>query len=455
MISIAGQIILTAAQTRAAEAASGVDPAVLMQRAGRGIADALRRLSAGSEMLILCGPGNNGGDGYVAARLLREAGCAVRVAASDAPRSELGIAARKAWAGAVEVLADAMPAPILVDALFGIGLTRALDDDVATAFRRLAADARLTIAIDLPSGIATDDGTILTPPPAIAVTLALGCVKPSLLLQPAAAACGAIRLIDIGLQPSGTAQVIAPPSLPKPGPTSHKYSRGMVAVVSGVMAGAGEMAATAAIRAGAGYVLLLTDRPGEPHAVVRRTFAPDALTDERIGAVVIGPGLGRDDAACARLDAAFASGRPLVIDGDALHLVDSARIARHHAPVILTPHGGEFTALFGKGSGSKIDRTRAAAAAAYAIVVHKGADTVIAAPDGRVRVAGDASDWLSTAGTGDVLAGTIGAMMASGLGPFTAASAGVWLHGDAARRAGAALIADDLLHHLTAARAAL
>ena len=327
--------------------------------------------------------------------------------------------------------------------------------DLSTHLHRLSAGARLIVAVDLPSGVATDDGAVLTDPPPAHVTLALGCVKPSHLLQPAAHFCGAVRLIDIGLDAGGDVRVIAPPSLAQPGPDAHKYTRGMVAIVPGAMAGAGLLAATAAMRAGAGYVLLLTAEQGEPHALVRRAFTPEALAEGRIGAVVIGPGLGRDDQAKVRLDAAFAGNRPLVIDGDALRLVDPGRLAAHEVPTILTPHSGEFDALFGKAGGSKLDRTRAAARGAQAIVVHKGADTVIAAPDGRVVIAEDANDWLSTAGTGDVLAGTIGAMLASGLDPFAAASAGVWLHADAARRCGKAFIADDLAAALTAARAAL
>jgi hydroxyethylthiazole kinase-like uncharacterized protein yjeF len=221
----------------------------------------------------------------------------------------------------------------------------------------------------------------------------------------------------------------------------------MVAVVAGAMPGAGALAASAAARAGAGYVLLLgsaTDRL--PHAIVRRRFTAEALEDQRIGAVVIGPGLGRDERAEERLVASLASGRPLVIDGDALRLMDDRRCA---GAAILTPHAGEFEAMFGRGSGSKIDRTVAAAERTGAVVVHKGPDTVIAAPDGRVIVHSGSSSWLSTAGTGDVLAGVIGARLAAGLEPMEAAVQGVWLHAEAARRAGAAFIADDLVGHLT------
>lgn len=455
MILLAGQPILTAAEMRAAEAASGIAVEALMARAGGAIADAIRRLAAGGEVLVLCGPGNNGGDGFVAATRLAAAGVAVRVAASAAPRGPAAKQARAGWKGPVETAADAAPAPVLVDALFGTGLARPLDNALAADLRRLAAAARLVIAVDLPSGVATDDGALLGEPPRCHVTLALGAAKPAHLLQPAARYAGAIRLLDIGVPVAAAAKVIAPPALEQPGPDSHKYSRGMVAVVPGSMAGAGEMAAIAALRAGAGYALLLTDTPGAPHALVRKAFSPEALANDKIGAVVIGPGLGRDDEAARRVEAAFAGGRPLVIDGDALHIVDIARMSGHSAAMILTPHGGEFAALFGKPSADKIAATRAAAKAANAVVIHKGADTVIAAPDGRVTVAGDANDWLSTAGTGDVLAGTTGAMLAAGGAPFAAAEAAVWLHAEAARRSGAAFIADDLAEALTPARASL
>ncbi|MEG8058182.1 NAD(P)H-hydrate dehydratase [Sphingomonas sp. 22L2VL55-3] len=319
----------------------------------------------------------------------------------------------------------------------------------------LANAAQLSIAIDLPSGLATDSGRALSTPPVFDLTLALGAIKPAHLLQPAARYCGQIHLLDIGVPTVSQAEVLKTPSLPTPGPDSHKYTRGMVAIIAGTMSGASDLAALAAMRAGAGYVTLLGDSEGPPHALVRMPFSDYALANERIGALVIGPGLGRDDAAKARLEAALTSGHPLIIDGDALRLLDPDRIKALDVPVILTPHSGEFDVLFGKSNADKITRAREAATRANAIVVFKGADTVIAAPDGRVRIAPGASDWLSTAGTGDVLAGAIGAMLAARLDPLDAACAGVWLHGDAARRLGAAFIADDLAEALRSARASL
>ncbi len=493
MIRIDGQPILTAAEMRAAEdavIATGVSVETLMERAGTAIAEAVRRLAGANDVLILCGPGNNGGDGYVAARVLAEMGVAVRVAALSEPKTAAAKSARAGWLGAVETLTEAKPAPILVDALFGTGLTRPLDASttptanrppadagaqskplgtplklrwapasagersVAECLHSLANAAQLSIAVDLPSGLATDTGEALSTPPVFNLTLALGAVKPAHILQPAARYCGHIRLLDIGVPTVSQAEVLKTPILPTPGPDSHKYTRGMVAIIAGTMSGASDLAALAAMHAGAGYVTLLGDSQGPPHAIVRTPFSDYALANDRIGALVIGPGLGRDDIARARLDAALTSGHPLIIDGDALRLLDPDRIKTLDVPVILTPHAGEFDALFGKSEADKITRARDAATRTNAIVVFKGADTVIAAPDGRVRIAQGASDWLSTAGTGDVLAGAISAMLAAKLEPLEAAAAGVWLHGDAARRLGAAFIADDLAEALRSARAA-
>ncbi|WP_343525555.1 NAD(P)H-hydrate dehydratase [Sphingomonas sp.] len=458
MIPIEGRPVLTAARMRAAEAAAmaaGTPETELMRRAGEGVAKAVARLAGGRAVLILCGPGHNGGDGFVAASALARQGCAVRVAAFGLPRSDTARWARSLWQGSVESLDSVEPAPVLVDAAFGTGLSRAPDDGVLSALRRLADAAWLRIAIDLPSGIESDRGIPLADHAGCDVTLALGALKPSHLLQPARGHMGEVRLIEIGLSINSDWRAQHRPTLPMPDAGSHKYSRGMVAIVGGSMAGASELAATAALRAGAGYVLHLSDaaeKGGAPHAVVRRAFDPSAMDDERIGALVIGPGLGRDDKARARLDAALDSGRPLVIDGDALSISDVADLNRTGGTRILTPHGGEFAHLFGASSDAKPDRARRAAEATGAIVVFKGADTVIAAPDGRTIFCPPASPWLSTAGTGDVLAGAIGAMLAAGLEPLAAAEAGVWLHAEAARRCGPAFIADDLADALSAVR---
>ncbi|TPG42914.1 NAD(P)H-hydrate dehydratase [Sphingomonas koreensis] len=460
MTPIAGQSILTATEMRAAEEraiAAGASVETLMDRAGKGVAAAVQRLASDAPVLVLCGPGNNGGDGYVAATALAAAGLDVRVAATGEPSSAAARQARAAWSGPIEDIASTKAAPVLVDALFGTGLSRPLNPALEKKLVDLAGKSRLAIAVDLPSGVTTDEGRALGAVPDFDVTLALGALKPAHLLQPAARHCGAVRVIDIGIDANSDAQVIDKPSLGTPGPDAHKYTRGMVAIIAGAMAGAALLASEAAMRAGAGYVALLGNGQGGSHALVHKPLDDASLDDERIGALLIGPGLGRDADAAAKLDLALATDHPLVIDGDALHLLKHRldAFAKRHPPAILTPHAGEFDALFGKADTSKLARARAAARRAIATIVFKGADTVIAAPDGRARLRPDASDWLSTAGTGDVLAGAIAAMLAARLDPLEAASAGVWLHGDAARRLGPAFIADDLARAMTAARASL
>lgn len=462
MIPIEGQPILTAAEMRAAEehaiaAESSVE--ALMERAGAGIADAVRRLAAASPVLILCGPGNNGGDGYVAARVLKANGVAVRVAASGEPGSEVAIVARQRWTMPVESIGTAHGAPVVVDALFGTGLSRPLDDPLQDALARLIGDARLSFAVDLPSGVATDDGALFGAVPTFDITLALGAAKPAHLLQPAASRCGAVRLIDIGLgDVPGRCRVMARPGLAPPPVDAHKYSRGLVVVIGGAMPGASALAAEAAMRAGAGYVLLFGESGNGPHALVHKSWSADALRaaidGKKAVSIVVGPGLGRDKDAVAKLDAAIATDRPLVVDGDAIHLLDDDRLdalRSRRGGAVLTPHAGEFKAAFGDSAGSKIDAARQAAAGSGATVVFKGPDTVIATPTGDVTVASAASSWLSTAGTGDVLAGAIGAMVATGHPP----EAAVWMHTEAACRLGGAFIADDLARALSAVRASL
>lgn len=450
MSPLDGLPILTVAEMRAAEEraiAAGTDVGMLMERAGEGVARWTARLAGGASVLVLCGPGNNGGDGYVAARLLDAQGIDVRVAALVEPTTAAARRAASRWPGQVVSLTEAEHAPVVIDALLGTGASRGLED---TRVTELIAAARLAVAVDLPSGLDADTGVPLRRVARCHVTLALGALKAAHLLQPGAALCGAVRPIDLGIAASSDAHVLAQPALAIPNAASHKYSRGTVAIVAGAMPGAVLLAAEAALRAGAGYVALAGDNvEGGPQALVRRPCDHATLSDGRIGCIVVGSGLGRNDSARARLAAAMGSGRPLVIDGDALHLLDASDVP---AGSILTPHGGEFSALFGTGGASKLARTRAAALASGAVVVNKGADTVIAAPDGRVVIAPSASPWLSTAGTGDVLAGAIAAQRASGRDPFAAACAGVWLHARAAAVLGPAFIADDLARALTEAR---
>jgi len=459
-----GAPILTADQMRAAEQAAfdgGVDPYDLMERAGAGAAEIIWRAGFRRDMLILCGPGNNGGDGFVIARLLRERGVPVRVAAFGESRTVSSQRARAAWDGPVESLLEAEPATQLVDAVFGIGLRRGLDDAMAAVLCQLVSQASYSYALDLPSGVRTDDGALLSDVPRFGLTLAMGALKPAHLLQPAADHVGQVHLVDLGIALPSDAHSLTPPRLHRPGPEAHKYSRGMVAVVGGGMPGASLLASAAAAYSGAGTVrrFALDEPVADIHAIIaHHTDSPagiaEGLADDRTSVVLVGPGLGRDADAQARLDAALAAKRPMVLDADALTLLGERDSLPPLGQAILTPHEGEFVRLFGKLDGSKIDRARQAARMSGAVTVYKGPDSVIAAPDGRVVVAGQASAWLSTAGTGDVLAGVIAGRFAVTGDPFRAACEGVWLHGEAARRSGAAFVADDLIDALPAAIAA-
>ncbi len=459
-----GGPILTAAQMRVAEQAAfdaGVDDYGLMETAGAAAAAIIWRAGHKRDALVLCGPGNNGGDGYVIARLLRERGVPVRVAALGESRTVSGQRARAAWNGPVEDVMTAAPATQLIDALFGTGLTRGLDDAVAARLCALAGAAAISHAVDLPSGVETDRGAILSAVPHFGTCIALGAYKPAHLLQPAAQYMGRLVVADIGIATPSMVHHLAAPILTEPAADAHKYTRGLVAVIGGGMAGASLLASIAAAHSGAGTVRrFATDRPvSGPHAIVNRQIKipealAEALADERIDVVLVGPGLGLDTDGRARMVAALDAGHVLVLDADALTILGEDGARAIPAGAILTPHEGEFQRLFGDLPGSKIDRALAAARQSGAVVVYKGADSVIAAPDGRAAVASGASPWLSTAGSGDVLAGLCAGRMAVTGDPFRAACEAVWLHGDAARRAGPAFVADDLLESLPAAIAA-
>lgn len=458
-----GAPIVTAAQMRAAEQAlfdMGVDPYDLMERAGAAAAEIIWRAGGLRETLVLCGPGNNGGDGYVIARLLRARGMPVRVAALGESATPSGQRARDAWGGPTETFADALGAPQIVDALFGTGLSRPMEKAVAAKLADLVAAATHSYAIDMPSGVDSDSGALLNDVPRFGTCISFAALKPAHLLQPSASHMGRVVCVDIGVGVPDAVRQLAPPKIAVPDAQAHKYSRGLVAVVGGVMPGASLLAAMAAARSGAGAVRRFAeDIAAVPHAIVnRRVDDPaalgEALADERINAILVGPGLGLGTAGRTWLNVALETKRSLVLDADALTLL--ARGGAQGVPpgTILTPHEGEFQRLFGDLPGNKIDRALAAAGRTGAVLVYKGADTVIAAPDGRVAVAGDASRWLSTAGTGDVLAGIAAGRLAVTGDPFRAACEAVWLHGDVARRAGPAFIADDLLEWLPAAIAA-
>jgi len=445
--------ILAVAQMRAAEQAlvdAGATVEGLMEQAGTGAAEWVWRLAAGRPVTVLCGPGNNGGDGYVIARELARRGAPVTVVAPLEPRTDAAGAARAAYSGP---LAATSHGGVLVDALFGSGLTRPLEPVHAALLADLARHHGQRVAIDLPSGIDSDRGTPLTDGlPAYDLTLALGAWKYAHWLLPAAATMGARRLVPIGVAPvAGAAQVLARPHLTRPAPDAHKYTRGLVAVVGGAMPGAAALAAESAARGGAGYVRLSSPRPvPASHAIVQQR-APDFA---KARAVLVGPGLGRDMGAWQLLEQALTAGVPAVVDADALWMLSDMGLGGMAGPAIVTPHEGEFAHVYGDDAGNKVERTRSAAAGTGSVIVHKGPDTVIAAPDGRAVIAPAASPWLSTAGTGDVLAGLCAARLAVGGDPFAAACEAVWLHGEAARLAGAGFVADDLVAQLPAALAA-
>ncbi len=303
----------------------------------------------------------------------------------------------------------------------------------------------------MPSGVDTDSGALLNPLHDYDMTVAFGALKPAHLLHPSMHKCGRLVLAEICIDADSTWHEIAPPVLPPLDPGGHKYDRGLVHALAGAMPGAIALSAKAAAYGGAGYVRVSTSRPIDslPSSIVQIDHAP--VNDERIGCLLVGPGLGD---APQVLTLALTSKAPKVIDADAItHLGEPERLKGQDA--IVTPHEGEFRKLFGDLPGTKPERALEAARRSGAVVVYKGPDTLVATPDGRLGFSPRAHPWLASAGTGDVLAGLIAAMRARGLPPFEAACAGVWLHGRAAEIAGPQLIADDLAAAIPAAIASL
>jgi hydroxyethylthiazole kinase-like uncharacterized protein yjeF len=455
--------VLTAAQMRAAEQAlfdAGTSVSALMEIAAGGAAEWIRRIAAGRAVTVLCGPGNNGGDGYVIARILREAGNAVSVIAPLEPATEAAQEARRRWDGPIGTSGGAA-GDVFVDCLFGSGLARPLVAEHALLLRDLAARHRVRVAVDVPSGVASDSGAVLNDKlPAFDVTLALGAWKFAHWSLPGRALMGQLRLVPIGIaEVERAARLINRPRLAAPAADSHKYRRGLMGIVAGAMPGASLLAASAAQRAGAGYVKLLApaaDPRTPPEVVTETATLAEALADPRIAAVLVGPGLGRDEAARTRLGEVLRSAPALVLDADALVLLNPAAPARG-IPMLATPHDGELDALcraFGVIAEGRRARALALAKVSGMVVLAKGPDTCVAAPDGRLALAPPASSWLSVAGTGDVLAGIAASRMAAGRDPFTAACEAVWLHGEAASRAGPALTPMQLAERVADALAA-
>lgn len=463
--------ILSIAEMQAADqaaAAGGVASFDLMQRAGRGAADEICRRFAPQTVRVLVGAGNNGGDGYVVARALAEQGWPVVVEALAPPRSPDAAAARAAWPGETHPLGHAAGSQSLViDALFGAGLDRPLTSDLVRIARDLERSKAKVVALDLPSGLSGDTGLPLGAACFHAdLTVTFHRKKPAHVLQPGRGFCGDVVLVDIGLPAPRSSLWENTPELwlgkfPWPGVSAFKQSRGRLGVVSGDAwnTGASRLAARAGLRIGAGLVTLLS--PGESlsvnaahlEAIMLASFDTDVELEaaaSRLEAAVIGPAAGVSEATLSNVLALARTGAALVIDADALSVFrdePDELFSVLDRDDVLTPHQGEFERVFPgllKGSPERISATRAAAASAQAVVLLKGPDTVIAAPDGRAAVNTNGSPWLATAGSGDVLAGLIGGLMAQGMESFLAACAGAWIHGACAELFGPGLISEDL-----------
>ena len=445
--------ILTVVQMRDAERAlidGGSSVEALMDFAGRGAGEWVWRLSGGRPVTVLCGPGNNGGDGWVIAELIRARGGDVAVINPHEPATAAALNARSLYRGTVIDATTPHHGEVFVDCLFGSGLTRALPAEWVDLIARLARHHHAAVAVDLPSGIESDSGAVLNDGlPDYDLTVALGAWKFAHWTLPGMATMGARRLVGIGCASvPGGARLLARPELTAPLTGAHKYTRGLLGVIAGEMPGAALLAAKAAMHGGAGYVKLLG---GGGHALPPELVADNrpldkALEDKRISAILVGPGLGRDEQARALLQDVLASGHPAVIDADALTL-----LAPGDAPLVsavLTPHEGELAALEKSfalpATGARRERALAVARVTGAVVLLKGADSLIAAPDGTLVCAPAAPSWLAVAGSGDVLAGILASRLAVHGEPLRAAEEALWLHGEAAQLAGRAFTAGQL-----------
>jgi len=456
---IGKQALLTPTEMARADAraaALGVATPVLMENAGRAVARAVRARLRPCRTLVLCGPGNNGGDGYVAARLLAEIGWPVAVASLAEPRAgsdAAGAAAR--WRGPLVRFApeSAERAGLVIDAVFGAGLARDVDGPAADT---LAAASRI-VAIDVPSGVDGATGAVRGRAAPARLTVTFFRLKPGHLLLPGRDLCGETLVADIGLPAAVLADVGATcwangPWLwrvPEPAASGHKYTRGHVTVLGGAaMTGAARLAAAGARRAGAGMLTIAATsgadiyRQGDAGVIVSDAPLATLLEDERRHVWVCGPGLGAAEARAA-FPALVAAGRAVVGDADLFTAFADAPESLRGAAV-LTPHEGEFARVFGAAGTDRVSAARAAAARTGAVVLLKGSDTIVAAPDGRVAINASAPPWLGTAGAGDVLSGVIAGLLAQGMPAWEAAACGAWLHGRAAALAGPGMLAEDL-----------
>jgi ADP-dependent NAD(P)H-hydrate dehydratase / NAD(P)H-hydrate epimerase len=465
--------------------AAGTPGTALMESAGAAVARAvLRRHPPGSRVAVIAGPGNNGGDGFVAARHLAAAGMRVWVALIGARDRLKGDAAWAAggWSGEVASSPDVAGAAVIIDALFGAGLDRPITGAALAAIEAMNGAGCPVVAVDLASGINGTTGAVMGAAVRASESITFFRKKPGHLLLPGRIYCGLVRVADIGIKAAvlgaikpttfGNSPALWRGLFPVLDIAGHKYGRGHAVVVSGGAShtGAARLAAMAALRAGAGLVTIASPRDAlainatsELAVMVRPVDdAPEfemMLADRRFNAVAIGPGAGVGAATREMVLAVLGGERAAVIDADGLtsFAQDGVRDALFAAlatngRAVLTPHAGEFHRLFGDtlgasdrpGGEAKTDLARVAARRSGAVVVFKGADTVIAAPDGRAAINANAPPWLATAGTGDVLAGLITGLLAQGMPPFEAACAGVWIHGEAADAAGPGMISEDL-----------
>jgi ADP-dependent NAD(P)H-hydrate dehydratase / NAD(P)H-hydrate epimerase len=461
-------------------AAAGFVPSeTLMENAGAAVARAALAMCApGGRVAVLCGPGNNGGDGFVAARHLHAAGLDVRLTLLGPPGALKGDAAAMAQRCGLPMVpltpSSIDEAQLIIDALFGAGLARPISGVAAEVVGAINRGGAPVLAVDVPSGVDGTTGAATGPVVEAVCTVTFFRRKPGHLLLPGRLLCGEINVADIGIPEVVLADIGAntwanAPGLwraqfPWPKLDGHKYGRGHALVVSGPEAhtGAARLGARGALRVGAGLVTVASPpdavavNAAHLTAIMLQPFdGPDGLAgilaDKRKNAVLLGPALGVGAGTKQLVHTVLATGAATVLDADAItsfaggHSELFVAIAGMSRPVVLTPHGGEFQRLFADAAtGSKLQRARAAAQRSGAIVVLKGPDTVIAAPDGRAAINDNAPPWLATAGAGDVLGGFIAGLLAQSMPAFEAACAGVWLHGAAAAAFGPGLIAEDL-----------
>jgi hydroxyethylthiazole kinase-like uncharacterized protein yjeF len=459
---------------------AGVPGIALMARAGEAVAMAARRLMpAPCKVAVLAGPGNNGGDGFVAARALADAGYQVSVSLLGLKQRLTGDAALAAgsWTGPVGVVgAESIgDADLVIDALFGAGLDRPIEGSAASAINAANRSGKPILSVDLPSGIDGATGAVLGVAVRATESVTFFRKKPGHLLFPGRDFAGPVGVADIGIDPAALDAIVPTifhnipplwlPQFPRPRTDGHKYDRGHLVVVSGGMSrtGAARLAAEGGLRAGAGLVSVAAPPDAVPVLAGSLTAImllpmngtdglSAILSDTRRNALVIGPALGGREWASMLVGTALHYGPAIVLDADALTAFARAgevlfeMIAARRAATVMTPHDGEFAQLFPDLAGlpAKLDRAREAAARSHAVVVLKGPDTVIAAPDGRVAINDNAPPYLATAGAGDVLSGIIGGLLAQGMPAFEAAAAGVWMHGAAAAQRGAGMISEDL-----------